>query len=218
MLKKLYQWLYKATSRPDERGEYFGGCLEGFIRSRALELCRGATGKALEIGFGSGLFMLKLASQEPGLEVWGVDSSESYRRDVEKKAAERKLSNVRLAVGDARRLSFPDGTFDRVVCINLFIDLGYDAMGEVLAEMKRVCKEDGRVIFEFRSSRNALFVLKYKLARYYDDTAPYPLHTFDPDKVDALLGQVGLKAVRKSFLGFPVKRFAPIIMIEAEKI
>jgi len=217
MLKRLYHWLYRVTSRPDERGEYSGGRVEGLARSQALELCKGSIGKALEIGFGSGLFVIKLAAQGPGLEVWGIDNNGLLVDHVLRKAADKELTNLRLAVEDAKHLSFTDETFDKVVCINLFLNIGFEAMTAVLKEMKRVCKREGRLIFEFRNSRNIFFVLKYKLAKYYDTTAPYPIYTFDPDRVDALLGELGLKAVRKRSLGFPVKWFAPIIFIEAEK-
>ncbi len=217
MLKEFYSWLYRITALSDERGEYSGGRWEGLARGRALELCKGATGKALEIGFGSGLFALKLASQEPDLEVWGVDNNGMLLDKVSKKAADRELVNLRLLVEDAKHLSFPDETFDNVVCVNLFLNIGFEAMEAVLKEMKRVCKPRGRLIFEFRNSRNLFFVLKYKLAKYYDPTAPYPLYTFDPGRVKSLLGELGLKISGESFIGFPVKRFAPIIFIEAQK-
>ena len=218
MLKKFYSWLYHVTAMPDERGEYSGGRLEGFIRNQALELCRGAIGKVLEIGFGSGLFVLKLAAQESGLEVWGVDNNGVLLDQVLRKAADKELSNLRLAVEDAKHLSFPDGMFDRVVCVNLFLNIGFEGMSAILREMKRVCATQGKVIFEFRNSRNPLFVLKYKLAKYYDTTAPYPLYTFDPVRVESLLRELGLNIVGRSSIGFPFKWLAPIMFIEAEKI
>ena len=83
--------------------------------------------------------------------------------------------------------------------------------------MRRVCKPSGRIIFEFRSSRNALFKLKYKLARYYDPSAPYPLYTYDPDRVDGIMKEMNMRIVEKRYIGFPVKYYAPIIMVEASK-
>ena len=100
--------------------------------------------------------MLKLAVQEPGLEVWGVDNNGMLLDQVLRKAADRELTNLRLVVEDAKHLSFPDDTFDKVVCVNLFLNIGFDAMTAVLKEMKRVCTRQGRLIFEFRNSRNLL--------------------------------------------------------------
>lgn len=217
MIKKIYYWLYRATSRPDERGEYSGGWIQGAIRRRALDICAGIRGKALEIGFGAGLFVLKLAEGNPGLEVWGMDSNAALLGMVRQKAAELRLSNLHLITDDARKLPFPDGTFDAVICVNFFVNMDLEAMGGILKEMRRVCADTGRVIFEFRSSRNILFALKYRLARLYDATAPHPLYTFDPDDVEEMLVRTGLRALRKSFIGFPLKRYAPIILIEAAR-
>lgn len=214
IIRSLYKWFYRVTSRPDDRGEAFGGRWQGLVRSQALELCRGVTGKVLEIGFGSGLFVTRLASQAPSAEIWGIDSNGLLLEQVSRKARDKGIGNVRLATGDARRLAFTDGGFDAVVCINLFLCIDFDSVITVLKEMKRVCKPSGRLIFEFRSSRNWLFVLKYKLARFYDETAPYPLYTYEPKQIETLIKELGLKIVSKKGLGFP-KWCAPIILIEA---
>ena len=137
---------------------------------------------------------------------------------MEAKAAGKGLKNIHLVVQDAAMLSFDEGFFDTVICINLFLNVNMDLAAALLKEMKRVCKKSGRLIFEFRNSRDIFFVLKYKLVRYYDDTAPYPLYTYDPDKVEAILKDLGLSVVNKKFIGSPFKRFAPIIIIEARKI
>jgi len=218
MIKKLYRWLYRVTSRPDERGEYSGGRWEGAVRENTLELCEGIRGKALEIGCGAGLFAIKLAVQEPALEVWAVDNNEARVRDVEVKAAGEGLKNIHLAVQDAAMLPYASGFFDTVICINLFLNVNIDLAAALLKEMKRVCGKSGRLIFEFRNSRDIFFVLKYKLARYYDDTAPYPLYTYDPVLVESILKDLGLSVVEKKFIGSPFKRFAPIIIIEARKV
>lgn len=217
MIEGLYRWLYRATARSDERGEYSGGRWEGLVRQHALALCKGARGKLLEIGSGAGLFVLKLAAQEPGLEVWGVDTNEAMLDEVDVKARALDLKNVRLEMQDARTLLVSDETFDTVVCINLFLNIDLGSVRAVLQEMKRVCKTGGRLIFEFRNSRNLFFVLKYKFARYYDTTAPYPLYTYSPGAIEALLKELGLTVKTRVSLGFPVKGLAPIILIEAVK-
>ncbi len=217
MIKKLYRWLYRVTSKPDERGEYSGGRWEGAVRKNTLELCKGIKGKALEIGCGAGLFALKLAAQEPALEVWAVDNNEARVLEAKAKAAEKGLKNIHLTVQDAAMLSFDEGFFDAVICINLFLNVNIDSAAALLKNMKRVCRPSGRLIFEFRNSRDIFFVLKYKLARYYDDTAPYPLYTYDPALIERILKDLGLSVIEKKFVGSPFKRFAPIIIIEVRK-
>jgi ubiquinone/menaquinone biosynthesis C-methylase UbiE len=218
IIHDIYYWIYRATSRPDERGERFGGRWQGAVRQCALELCKGVRGKVLEIGCGSGLFVFKLAAQEPDIEVWGVDNNRELVADLERKAADKVAGNLHIAFQDGKSLSFADGSFDRVVGINLFLNLDIDAVKALLKEMKRVCKRSGRIIFDFRSSRNPFFVLKYRLVRHYDATAPYPLYTHSPERIKKMLREAGLGLVNKKSIGFPLERFAPIIIVEAQAV
>ncbi len=217
MIKKVYSWLYKATSKKDERGESFGGLIQGAVRKEVLGLCSGSSGKALDIGTGSGLFVIKLASQNPALKIWSIDTNDEYMDLTAKKIAERSLENIHLLQQNAQEMSFDDDSFDLVICINLFLDMNMETVIRVLKEMKRVCKESGRIIFEFRNSRNSLFRLKYKLAKYYDPSAPYPLYTYDPEKIDEILRNLEMRVTDKRYIGFSVKRFAPVIIVEARK-
>lgn len=217
MIKKLYSWLYKMTAREDEKGEYSGGLIQGAIREAVLELCGGFTGKTLEIGTGAGLFLIKLASQNPGLKIWSVDTSDEFLDRVAKKIDEKGLGNIHLLHQNAQDMSFDDDYFDVVICINFFVDMDMGSAIRVLKEIKRVSRATGRIIFEFRNSRNAFFRLKYKLAKYYDLSAPYPLYTYHPDQIDKVLEGLGLEIIDKKYIGFPIKRFAPIIIVEARK-
>lgn len=217
MIKKVYSWLYKATSRKDERGESFGGMIQGAVREEVLGLCRGSSGKALDIGTGSGLFVMKLAVQNPELKIWSVDTNDEYLDAVAGKMEEKAIGNVHLLHQDAQEMTLDDNNFDLVVCINLFLDMNMEAVIRVLKEMKRVCKESGRIVFEFRNSRNGLFRLKYKLAKYYDPSAPYPLYTYSPEQIDEILRNLGLEVTDKKYIGFSVKSLAPVIIVEARK-
>lgn len=217
MIKKVYSWLYKATSKKDERGESFGGLIQGTIREEVLGLCRGSSGKALDIGTGSGLFVIRLASQNPGLKVWSIDTNEEYLDATAKKLAQRSIDNVHLLKQNAQEMNFDDDNFDLVICINLFLDMDMESVIRVLKEMKRVCKPSGKIIFEFRNLKNGLFRLKYKLAKYYDPTAPYPLYMYDPEKIYEIVRNLGLDVINKKYIGFSVKRLAPVIVVEARK-
>jgi ubiquinone/menaquinone biosynthesis C-methylase UbiE len=218
MIKRLYSWLYNITSRRGEKGEYSGGLIQSAIRDVALNLCVSRPGdRALEIGTGSGLFLMKLASKNPLLKIWSIDTSDERLDAVAKKIAQKSLVNIHLLRQNAQETSFDDDYFDLVVCINLFLDMDKESVIRVLKEMKRVSRASGRIIFEFRNSRNALFRLKYRAARFYDSSAPYPLYLYDPDRIAKILDDLDLEVIGNTHLGFPVKRFAPIIILEARK-
>ena len=65
-------------------------------------------GPVLEVGVGTGLLALPLASR--GLDVVGVDVSTAMLAKLRQKSAAGE-GRVRLAEADARRLPFPDGAF-----------------------------------------------------------------------------------------------------------
>jgi ubiquinone/menaquinone biosynthesis C-methylase UbiE len=215
MLTKIYRWILKLTSRPGEKGEYSGGYLQDLIRKEALSLCRHAKGRLLEIGCGEGLFLAQITEQNSKLEVWGVDND-----DARLKAAALKARGVNLSRRDAASLSFEDGYFDAVICINVLFNMrSIDDVKRTLKEMKRVCKRDGSMIFDFRNSLNPLLSIKYRLARYYDDTLKgLSLKTYSPEEIGSVLKELDMAAVKKRFIGLNSRFLAAAVVVEAKNI
>jgi len=215
MLTKMYRWILKLTSRPGEKGEYSGGYLQDKIRKEVLALCYNVKGRLLEIGCGEGLFLAQIIEQNRKLELWGIDND-----DARLKAAALRLRNVNLSRQDALRLSFEDGYFDTVICINVLFNMrSIEEVKRTLKEMKRVCKRGGSVIFDFRNSLNPLLPIKYRLARYYDDTLKgLPLKTHSPKEIESVLKELGMAAVKKRFVGFSSGFLAAAIVVEAKNI
>jgi len=215
MLSKIYNRLLRITSKPGERGEYSGGYLQDRVRQEALALCRNAKGRVLEIGCGEGLFLAWLAEQSRGLEIWGIDNDKARL-----KAAAKRAQNANLSHQDAAKLSFEDGYFDIVVCINVLFNLkSIEDVKRVLLEMTRVSRKDGSIIFDFRNSMNPLLSIKYKLARYYDDTVKgLPLKTYSMKEIEALLDGLHMAITAKRFVGFNAEILAAVIVVEAKKV
>jgi len=216
ILDMLYRPLHRLFSRPSERGEYSSGVWQDMVRRAVLDLCAGKRGTALEIGCGEGLFAVQLKQREPGLEVWGIDNDAARLEQAKAKARERGLE-INFSLGDAGRLPYPDASFDLVICANVFLILGsLGAIEAFLSEMKRVCRKDGSIIFDYRNSRNPLLRLKYALAPYYDHSVRHlRLTTCDPRWIERALRGLGLKAVRQRNLGFFIRWLAPLIIVEA---
>lgn len=212
---KLYRKIHEMFSAPGEKGEYSAGAWQDMVRRKALELCASREGRLLEVGCGEGLFLRQVKERVPGLECFGIDIS------VERlKAAGSRLGGVNgLSVQDAGRLSFPDGCFDTVVCINVLFNLGSrQAVAAVMREIARVARPGARIIVDFRNRGNPLLGLKYALAPLYDPTVRgLPLRTYSLSEVRALLAGAGLTVVRAYPLGFAGKTFAPVIVMEAKR-
>lgn len=219
MIKKLYRWLHKITSRPQEGEEYSGGYWQDMVRRQSLALCQGIKGKILEIGCGEGLFLSQLALQNPEAEIWGIDNNKDRLLQAEKRFKNKNLPNIRLSLQEAPNLSFADEYFDIIICINvLFTMASLDLVEQTLTQMWRITKKRGRIIFDFRNALNPLLKIKYKLAPYYDDSVKnLPLNTYTLKKIESILFSLGFRIIQKKFCGFFLKSFAPIIIIEAEK-
>src|SRR5260221_3159369 len=80
------------------------------LRGRREEVGKRMRGRALDVGFGTGL---SLPHYPPEVEVVGVDAS-AKMLGVARAAAARSHRDVLLMVMDAERLAFPDHTFDSV--------------------------------------------------------------------------------------------------------
>lgn len=219
MLYRIYYWFHRVSAKPEERGEYSAGVWQDRVRIESLKLCRDSKGRFLEIGCGEGLFLAKLASVNKDNQVYGVDNRQDLLQRAVKKIKEKDIKNAKLFQADATLLPFKDSYFDLIVCINVIFNLqSLDIVKKVLKEMVRVCKSGGRIIFDFRNSTNPFIYFKYKLAPYYDRTInDLPLKTYSLKDIYHLLDKINLKVTKQISVGFPIKRIAPIIILETKR-
>jgi len=212
------------ASRAEERGRYSGGLWQDRVRCEAAALCREGGLRALEIGCGEGLFLTRLAEDRRDMEIWGIDNNRARLAEAKKRAAEKELKNIHLLSGEGARPPFGGGYFDVIICINTFFNMeSADSVNRTLFQMRRLCKKNGRIIFDFRNSMNKMLVLKYRLARYYDETVmDLPLKTFELGYIESLIRDIGFKVISKRYIpglfgkGW-LKVIAPIIIIEAQE-
>ncbi|CUX81577.1 MAG: phosphatidylethanolamine/phosphatidyl-N-methylethanolamine N-methyltransferase PmtA [Roseibaca calidilacus] len=111
-------------------------------RHHATKVANQIGGDVLEVGVGTGL---ALPFYAPGVTVTGIDFSEDMLQRARAKVAEENLTHVReLRQMDARKLEFPDNSFDTVVAMHL-ISVVPDPE-QVMLEMARVCKPGGQIL------------------------------------------------------------------------
>lgn len=219
ILSKIYCWLHKKFSRPDERGEYSAGVWQNAVREKILSFCGAKQGKILEVGCGEGLFLSKIAKNKKYSMVCGVD----IWRDILIRAGVRfkadGIKSVELAQADAAMLPFKDDVFDTIVCMNVFFNLpGNEAFQRSMEEISRVCRQGGDIIFDIRNSRNPLLKIKYKFAKYYDETVKdLPLRTYSFEFAKLNLEKYGFEITDKIEIGFPYNGLAPIFVIRAKR-
>ena len=221
MIKKVYLWFHRRVTKVEEKGQPSAGVWHNKIREETMRICEDYKGRFLEVGCGEGLFIAQLAAFNSQLEITGVDNNIEKLSDAEEKCEAEQCKNVRIVHADATKLPFESEYFCNIVCINVLLNLeSMNLANNILAEISRVCKKGGRLIFDFRNSLNLLLRLKYKLAPYYDITVKeqkLPLNTYGLKQIERLLDELGLKIINRIYLGFPYNKFAPIVIIEAEK-
>jgi cyclopropane-fatty-acyl-phospholipid synthase len=89
-----------------------------------------ANQRVLELGCGWGSLTLFMAARYPGLEVTAVSNSRTQRQHIEREAASRGLSNVKVITANME--TFTTGErFDRVVSVEMFEHMkNYDLLLE----------------------------------------------------------------------------------------
>ena len=107
--------------------------------------------KVLEIGVGTGKNFIYYPEN---LDVTGIDFSEKMLEKAKDKIKDKK--NIKLIEMDAQSMNFPDNTFDTVVTTCVFCSVPDPVEG--LKEIRRVCKNNGKVIMleHMRSSNKVV--------------------------------------------------------------
>jgi len=98
--------------------------------------------RVLEIGCGTGNLALLVKRLYPEAEVLGLDPDAKALARARRKCERRGL-DVRLDRGFAEELSYPDGSFDRVLSAFMFHHLGPDEKAAMLRETQRVLRPGG---------------------------------------------------------------------------
>jgi ubiquinone/menaquinone biosynthesis C-methylase UbiE len=99
----------------------------------------------LDVACGTGRFLSFVKHNWPRLPVTGLDLSGPYLRKARRNL--EPWSWVRLVEGAAERLPFADGSFALASCIFLFHELPREVRAAVAAEMARVLRPGGRLVF-----------------------------------------------------------------------
>jgi SAM-dependent methyltransferase len=88
----------------------------------------------LDVGCAKGFMMHDMAELIPGLVVKGVDISDY--------AIEHAMPNIKphVQVANARKLPFPDKSFDVVIAVNTVHNLAREECGRALREIQRVSR------------------------------------------------------------------------------
>ena len=190
-------------------------------RRRALEVARLVeSGRALDVGTGTGDFALALLAQSPrSATVTGVDISAGMLRVAERRAARAGLGpRYERLIASVESLPLPDGVFD--VAVAGFVIRNVHDIPRALREMRRVLRPGGRaVILDLHTPRNPAIRRLYRAYSFVsprlavaigsDPEAyrylPRSIEAFyDPEALAGLLRNAGFMRVRFERLTFGI--------------
>jgi phosphatidylethanolamine/phosphatidyl-N-methylethanolamine N-methyltransferase len=125
----------------------FGGVFSKGRRAAILATNK-IGGRVLEVGVGTGI---SLPLYGPNVRIFGTDISEAMLRKANQRVADQHLKNVEgLAVMDAEKLEFPDGSFDVVMA--QYVVTAVPNPEVALDEFARVLRPGGELIILTRVS------------------------------------------------------------------
>ncbi|OGP73804.1 MAG: hypothetical protein A2V86_09590 [Deltaproteobacteria bacterium RBG_16_49_23] len=141
--KKIEREVYSFTAASYEK--YGSKSFEAYAQP-LLEGARLKPGQhVLDVACGTGIPSLMASPLvEPGGAVTGIDLAPGMIELAKKKAEERGLKNVTFREADAESLSFPDESFDVVLCNHGLVHM--TDRGKALHEMLRVLKKSHGVL------------------------------------------------------------------------
>lgn len=136
---------------------------------RALELAQiQPREKVLEVAVGLGYTFSRILSKvHSDTTVYGIDLSEKMLNKTRGLATKRGFSNFDLRIGDARKLPYPDETFDLLYNSYMLDLVPIAEMPVVLKEFHRVLKKGGRLVlvnFSKKDSSPVFAETLYKLS------------------------------------------------------
>ncbi|MBR9704589.1 class I SAM-dependent methyltransferase [Candidatus Pacearchaeota archaeon] len=129
-----------------DRFSRFYDSLEGGIENKLFsnwrkKLIGNIMGEILEIGVGTGK---NLEYYNKNANVIGIDLSSKMLEKAKKKLKILKNKNIKLMEMDALKLRFKNNSFDYI--INTFVLCSVPFPVNVIREMKRVLKKDGKIL------------------------------------------------------------------------
>ena len=129
----------------------FGGAADAMRRQALVPLHhhfrtrRTTEARLLDVASGTGRFLTFVKDNYPRLDVTALDLSPNYLAQARRLLAPWSRTHVVQAAAES--IPAPDSSFDAVTCIYLFHELPRKVRAAAAAEMARVLKPDGILVF-----------------------------------------------------------------------
>ncbi|GHU57718.1 SAM-dependent methyltransferase [Spirochaetia bacterium] len=147
--EKLIRDRYSNAEREDNRAtrsRAYG--IEFYFTKKILDKYINLESNVIEIGCGTGYYGMYLADKCKNYT--GIDITEENIKVFENKIMNKSLKNVNALVGDATNLNnITDNYYDVVLVFGPMYHLCPEERDMVFKESKRICKNDGIIIYAY---------------------------------------------------------------------
>ena len=170
--------------------------LLNYWQDKAIGELTGREKRILEVSYGTGSTLGKIAKKFKKAAIYGIDISPNMKKEAEKKL--RKFRKVKLFVSDVGKMLFKDNYFDFVFSTESFHH--YPNGEKAIKEMARVLKKEGKlVIVDINLKPIWLFNFLFKLE-------PGFVHLYSQKEMRELFERYGIKMIKQERCGiFAVK-------------
>jgi len=127
--------------------DIWGKLAESKARNRAIALADIHDGRQiLEVAVGTGLAFMDIVKRNPtGVNI-GIDISPGMLQKAQKRLQSLSGANYQLKIGNAFKIEAESQHFDLVLNSYMFDLIAFHEMDRILAEFRRVLKQDGKLV------------------------------------------------------------------------
>jgi ubiquinone/menaquinone biosynthesis C-methylase UbiE len=192
--KDTLQGVFTRSASSYERIRYFPIFGEWLVEM--AQIPEGA--KVLDIACGRGAVLFPAAERVgPSGHVVGIDLAEGMARETEAEIQRRGLTQAEARQMDAEHLTFPDSTFDFVLCG--FALQFFPHLKQALSEFRRVLKSDGKVAVTTWSDDDARWEWFEDLRNAYGAVLKLGSQSLDkPEEIQNWFSQAGFVHIQIS--------------------
>jgi SAM-dependent methyltransferase len=190
---------------------------EGFREARRAllgHLGLRASSRVLEAGSGPGTSLPDLL-EWVGREgrIVGIDPTRALVEQAHARARDVRVTDVSYAVGDIRKIDWPDNTFDAAFCDKILIHVS--PILQAIGELVRVTRPGGRIGAVEWFSQGMAIAADYPLTRQVlDGSAPAgALNPLVPLELEHLLGDAGLQEIHAGSVLAECRRYLPSLKV-----
>jgi SAM-dependent methyltransferase len=143
----------------------------------------------------------------------GIDPTRALVEQAHARARDVRVTDVSYAVGDIRKIDWPDNTFDAAFCDKILIHVS--PILQAIGELVRVTRPGGRIGAVEWFSQGMAIAADYPLTRQVlDGSAPAgALNPLVPLELEHLLGDAGLQEIHAGSVLAECRRYLPSLKV-----